>query len=116
MPIDSPERWIRRICGDAGAAAKALLSRIQDKTLACDANREERAATIAAEKESWEKELSNWIHENDDYSLDMIEEPLEGNRFVPQVAFENTGVLVHGDQGMKLYLAFEGRIGQRPDA
>lgn len=62
------------ICGDAGAAAKALLARIDDKTLACDASRDDRAATIAAEKESWEKELGNWIHENDDYSLDMIEE------------------------------------------
>jgi len=62
------------ICGDAGAAAKALLARIGDKTLACDASRDDRAATIAAEKESWEKELSSWIHENDDYSLDMIEE------------------------------------------
>ncbi|MGI9291986.1 MAG: sulfoacetaldehyde acetyltransferase [Gammaproteobacteria bacterium] len=62
------------ICGDAGAAAKALLARIEDKTLACDASRDERAATITAEKESWEKELGDWIHENDEYSLDMIEE------------------------------------------
>lgn len=74
------------ICGDAGAAAKALLARIQDKTLACDGNREERAATISAEKESWEKELSSWIHENDDYSLDMIEEQKteEGNWLHPR--------------------------------
>lgn len=74
------------ICGDAGAAAKALLDRIQDKTLACDASREERAATIAAEKESWEKELSDWVHENDDYSLDMIEEQNseEGNWLHPR--------------------------------
>lgn len=74
------------ICGDAGAAAKALLDRIQDKTLACDASREERAATIALEKESWEKELSDWVHENDDYSLDMIEEQNseEGNWLHPR--------------------------------
>jgi sulfoacetaldehyde acetyltransferase len=74
------------ICGDAGAAAKALLARIDDKTLACDASRDDRAATIAAEKESWEKELSNWIHENDDYSLDMIEEQKseEGNWLHPR--------------------------------
>jgi sulfoacetaldehyde acetyltransferase len=74
------------ICGDAGAAAKALLDRIQDKTLACDASREERAAAIAAEKESWEKELSDWVHENDDYSLDMIEEQNseEGNWLHPR--------------------------------
>jgi len=74
------------ICGDAGAAAKALLDRIQDKTLACDASRDERAAAIAAEKESWEKELSDWVHENDDYSLDMIEEQNteEGNWLHPR--------------------------------
>jgi sulfoacetaldehyde acetyltransferase len=61
------------ICGDAGAAAKSLLQRIQDKTLACDANKEERAKIIADEKAAWENELDEWIHEKDDYSLDMIE-------------------------------------------
>ncbi len=62
------------ICGDAGAAARAILARVQDKTLACDADKAERAEQIAAEKASWEQELDSWIHEQDDYSVDMIAE------------------------------------------
>lgn len=62
------------IHGDAKAVAKALLARLADQTLACDATRAERAATIRKEKEAWEKELDGWTHEQDRYSLDMIEE------------------------------------------
>jgi sulfoacetaldehyde acetyltransferase len=62
------------ICGDAKAAAVALLARIQNKTLACDATKAQRAATIKAEKAAWEKELDDWTHERDAYSLDVIEE------------------------------------------
>lgn len=62
------------ICGDAKAAAVALTERLAGRTLACDASREERAAQIAAEKAAWEKELDEWTHERDPYSLDMIEE------------------------------------------
>lgn len=62
------------ICGDAKAAAKALFDRIADSTLACDASRDQRAADIAEEKAMWEKELDEWTHERDDYSLDMIAE------------------------------------------
>ncbi len=62
------------ICGDAKAAAVALLARIQNKTLACDATKAQRAATIKAEKAAWEKELDEWTHERDAYSLDVIEE------------------------------------------
>ena len=62
------------ICGDAKASATALLARIQSTTLACDATKAERAANIAAEKAAWEKELDGWIHEKDDFSLDMIEQ------------------------------------------
>ena len=62
------------ICGDAKAAALALHSRLTGKTLACDANKAERAATIAAEKAAWEKELNEWTHERDAYSLDVIQE------------------------------------------
>ncbi len=62
------------ICGDAKAAAVALLARIQGKTLACDATKAQRAATIQAEKAAWEKELDEWTHERDAYSLDVIEE------------------------------------------
>ena len=38
------------ICGDAKAAAAALVARLQGKTLACSANKAERAAKIEAEK------------------------------------------------------------------
>ncbi len=74
------------ICGDAGASAKALSSRIENQALACDATRQERADTIAAEKAAWETELDEWIHEKDDYSLDMIKEQgeEEGNWLHPR--------------------------------
>jgi sulfoacetaldehyde acetyltransferase len=62
------------ICGDAGAAAAALTRRLQDRTLTCAATRQERAARIADEKAAWEKELDEWTHERDPYSLDMIAE------------------------------------------
>ena len=62
------------ICGDAKAAAAALLALLADRTLDCDATRAERAAKIAEEKAAWEKELGEWTHERDAYSLDMIEE------------------------------------------
>lgn len=66
------------ICGDAKAAAASLLGRISDKTLACDANAEERAATISSKKASWEAELDEWIHEKDEYSRKAIEVAGEG--------------------------------------
>jgi len=53
------------ICGDAGAAAKALTERLGQMTLACNANREQRAAQIRDEKATWEQELDNWTHEKD---------------------------------------------------
>ena len=62
------------VCGDAGAAAKALTARLSDRTLACDSTREARAAEIRQEKGAWEKELDDWTHEKDPFSLDMIAE------------------------------------------
>ena len=62
------------ICGDAKAAAVALTRLLDGKELACDATKSERAAEIAAEKAEWEAELDEWIHEKDDFSLDMIAE------------------------------------------
>jgi sulfoacetaldehyde acetyltransferase len=71
------------ICGDAKASALALTARLADRTLACDATRVERAARVAAEKAAWERELSEWTHERDPYSLDMIEEARqEGGRWL----------------------------------
>ncbi|MHB2024590.1 MAG: sulfoacetaldehyde acetyltransferase [Mycobacteriales bacterium] len=74
------------ICGDAREAAEALTARLAARTLACDATREQRAAQIAAEKEAWEKELDGWIHETDQFSLDMIAEAEreEGNWLHPR--------------------------------
>ena len=62
------------IHGDAKAVAKALLARIGGQTLACDATKGERAQKIAAEKAAWEKELTEWTQERDQYSQDMVEE------------------------------------------
>ena len=62
------------ICGDAKATALELTKRLTGKTLACDATKAERAKTIASEQAAWEKELDEWTHEKDAFSLDMIEE------------------------------------------
>lgn len=60
--------------GDAKAVALALLGRLANKVLACDATKAARAAQIKEEKAAWEKELDGWTHERDPFSLDMIEE------------------------------------------
>jgi len=74
------------ICGDAGAAARALTSRLADQTLACDGTRDERARKTAEEKKAWEAELDAWVHETDDFSQDMIAEAEkeEGNWLAPR--------------------------------
>ncbi len=76
------------ICGDAKAAATALLQRIDNASLACDATREQRAAEIRREKDAWERELDEWIHEKDDYSLDAIARAGEGYLHPRQVLRE----------------------------
>jgi sulfoacetaldehyde acetyltransferase len=71
------------IHGDAKATAAELAKRLSGKTLGCDATKDARAQTIKAEKDAWEKELSEWTHERDPYSLDMIEEAKrEGGKFL----------------------------------
>jgi|TARA_B100000315_G_scaffold40006_2_gene34910 sulfoacetaldehyde acetyltransferase len=74
------------ICGDAGAAARALTSRLADRVLACDATANERAGAIAGEKATWEAELDEWTHEIDDFSIDVIKESIdeEGNWLHPR--------------------------------
>ncbi len=62
------------ICGDAGAAARALFARLDGRQLDCDVTRAERAAATAAEKAAWETELDEWTHERDDFSMEMISE------------------------------------------
>ena len=62
------------ICADAGAAARALTARLNGQTLACDKSKDARAKRIHEAKAAWEKELDEWHHETDPYSLKMIEE------------------------------------------
>lgn len=57
--------------GDAKAAARALISRLRGRPLACAQNKAERDARIKAEKAAWEKELDGWTHETDPYSLEV---------------------------------------------
>ena len=59
------------IHGDARAAAVALVERLRSKPLACLQNKSERDATIKGEKANWEKELDQWTHETDPYSMEM---------------------------------------------
>lgn len=75
------------ICGDAKAAAVALAERLEDRALLCDDNKGARQDTVATEKALWEKELDEWTHERDSFSLDMIEEnshetPFSGGEYL----------------------------------
>ncbi|MBS0442579.1 MAG: sulfoacetaldehyde acetyltransferase [Proteobacteria bacterium] len=82
------------IHGDAKAVAEALLGQIAARALACDATKAERAAKIKAEKGAWEKELTEWTHERDPYSLDMIAEAKDERTF-------NGGVYLHPRQVLR---------------
>jgi len=62
------------IHGDANAAAAALVERLAGRELDCAANRAERKARIEAEKGVWEKELAEWIQEQDPYSLEVAKD------------------------------------------
>lgn len=75
------------ICGDAKASAVALTERLTDRILDCDENRAHRLDKVAAEKAQWEKELDEWTHERDPFSLDMIEQnknetPFSGGEYL----------------------------------
>ncbi|MEZ8734736.1 sulfoacetaldehyde acetyltransferase [Vibrio sp. 10N.239.312.D08] len=75
------------ICGDAKAAAVALAERLEGRALLCDDNKGARQDTVATEKALWEKELDEWAHERDSFSLDMIEEnshetPFSGGEYL----------------------------------
>ncbi|HYC36168.1 MAG TPA: sulfoacetaldehyde acetyltransferase [Usitatibacter sp.] len=59
------------ICGDAREAAAALARRLKGQQLASQQNKAERDATIKAEKAAWEKELEQWTHETDPYSVEI---------------------------------------------
>ena len=108
------------ICGDAKAAAIALTARLQARKLACDDNRAARASDIEAEQQTWEQELTEWTHERDPFSLDMIEEAKHepGNWLHPRQVLRELekamppGVMVSTDIGninsvANSYLRFE---------
>jgi sulfoacetaldehyde acetyltransferase len=59
------------ICGDAGAAARALVARLTGKTLASTASRDARLDDLRSEKRVWEDELDGWTHEKDRWSLEV---------------------------------------------
>jgi sulfoacetaldehyde acetyltransferase len=59
------------ICGDAKAAARALISRLTSKPLACHANKDARLADIRSEQAAWKTELDGWAHEKDAWSLEV---------------------------------------------
>lgn len=59
------------ICGDAKAAASALLKRLANRDTAARRNAADRLKTIKAEKEAWEAELASWTHERDEWSLEV---------------------------------------------
>ncbi len=59
------------VCGDAKAAALALVMRLKGKQLVCRSNADARMKTLAKEKAAWEKELTGWTHERDAYSVEI---------------------------------------------
>ncbi|MDP2810144.1 MAG: sulfoacetaldehyde acetyltransferase [Rhodocyclaceae bacterium] len=59
------------ICGDARAAADALVTRLKGKALAGATNRAARLAEVAKQQQDWETELGNWNQENDPWSLEI---------------------------------------------
>ena len=59
------------IVGDAKAAAKALHHRLANRDPVARRNVSERLQKIKAEKDDWEKELSEWTHERDPWSLEV---------------------------------------------
>jgi sulfoacetaldehyde acetyltransferase len=62
------------ICGDAKAAARALITRLAGKALACQANKEARLADVRSEQAAWKTELDGWAHEKDAWSLEVAKD------------------------------------------
>jgi len=62
------------INGDARAVAAALVERLRGRELACAANQPERKTRIEFEKAAWEKELAEWTHERDPFSLEVAKD------------------------------------------
>jgi sulfoacetaldehyde acetyltransferase len=62
------------ICGDAKAAARALIARLSGKALACHANKDARLADIRSEQAAWKTELDGWSQEKDAWSLEVAKD------------------------------------------
>src|SRR5260370_28662630 len=62
------------ICGDAKAAARALITRLAGKALACHANKDARLADVRSEQAAWKTELDGWAHEKDAWSLEVAKD------------------------------------------
>jgi len=62
------------ICGDAKAAARALITRLAGKALACQANKQARLADVRSEQAAWKTELDGWAHEKDAWSLEVAKD------------------------------------------
>ena len=62
------------ICGDARAAADALVHRLASQVLACQLSIENRAGEIAQVKAEWEAELDAWPHERDPWSIEVAKD------------------------------------------
>lgn len=60
------------LAGDAKAAARELFTNVENRSLTSDNTKDQRAERIRSEKDAWEQELSEWTHERDDFSQDMI--------------------------------------------
>ena len=57
------------VCGDARAAAEALLSRLQERgEIKADQSRAAREKIVQDEKSTWAKELAEWKSEKDEWS------------------------------------------------
>lgn len=65
------------LAGDARSTALALEQQLRSRPLACRENREQRLAEVRKQKDAWEKELTEWTHEKDPYSLDVIKSASE---------------------------------------
>jgi sulfoacetaldehyde acetyltransferase len=59
------------LCGDARAAAAALVARLAGRPLAGDESRGARDAKLREEKKAWEAELDAWEHERDAWSMEV---------------------------------------------
>ena len=58
------------ICGDAGSAAAAITARLKGMSFTAQ-DKAGRDNAIKSEKAAWERELEQWTHETDPYSVDI---------------------------------------------